>query len=133
MTKKKVSDVVKNVWLEFEPRRKQFIATRGRFDLEQDIMKAWGTKEDIETLTHMYFDGREDMPIDELWNKLDAIRSMHDMHMQRLWDTYLQAFELDGYYDPDKQAPETTEEHKPVPRNKKPKAKAKPKTAKSNR
>jgi hypothetical protein len=105
---------------------KKFIATRNRFDLEQDIMKAWSTAEDIKTLTGMYFDAREVMTPDELWNKLDAIQQMHDMHMKQLWDTYLQAFELDGYYDPTKQDTE------PVPSNKKPKAKAKPKKAKSN-
>ena len=121
---KKVSDTVKNVWVEFEPFAKKYVATRDRFDLEQDIMKAWQTAEDIKTLTTIYFDGRDYMTPDELWSKLDAVQQMHDLHMKQLWDTYLQAFELEGYYDPDKQT-------EPVPHNTKPKPKAKPKKAKA--
>ena len=121
---KKVSDTVKNVWVEFQPHTRQFIATRDRFDMEQDIMQAWSTADNLKNLMQMYFDSRDHMTPDELWGKLDAVQQMHDLHMKRLWDTYLQAFELDGYYDPDKQT-------EPVPRNTKPKPKAKPKKTKA--
>lgn len=82
---------------------KTHIATKTRFDMEEDIMRAWGTADNIKTLTELYMDCREPMSVDELWNKLNAIQEMHDIHMKRLWDTYLQSFQLDGYYDPSKQ------------------------------
>lgn len=102
--------------------QKTHIATKDRFDMEQDILKLWEIGEDMKSLTQMYMDGREPMSTDELWSKLDAIHHIHDLRMNRLWDTYLQVLELDGYYNPNK-ADEAPSE--------KPKAKAKRKTAKS--
>lgn len=98
---------------------KTHVATKTRFDLEQDILKAWGLGEDLQTLTAMYMDGRQVMSIDELWSKLDAIRNIHDLHMQQLWDTFLQVQELDGYYNPDK-----LDNEEPTPKTKRKKAKA---------
>lgn len=103
--------------------QKTHIATKTRFDMEQDILKLWEIGEDMKSLTQMYMDGREPMTTDELWAKLEAIQHIHDLRMNRLWDTYLQVLELDGYYNPTK-TDETPSE--------KPKAKAKRKKAKSS-
>lgn len=98
------------------------IATKTRFDMEEDIMKLWEIGEDMKSLTQMYIDGREHMSTDELWSKLDAIRQIHDLRMNRLWDTYLQVLELDGYYNPNKTDETLSEKPKATTRRKKAKS-----------
>lgn len=55
-----------------------------RFDLEQAIMAAWGTKEDIELLTKQYLDGPE-MSEDDVSNMLIGIAALHDARCQELF------------------------------------------------
>lgn len=100
--------------------QKTHIATKDRFDMEQDILKLWEIGEDMKSLTQMYMDGREPMTTDELWAKLEAIQHIHDLRMNRLWDTYLQVLELDGYYNPDNK----TDSQEPKPKAKRKKAKS---------
>lgn len=60
-----------------------------RFDLEQDILKAWEIVEEIEELIRQHLD-RPGGPYDEdeLAIRLDAIKYMADMRFQRMWDGY---------------------------------------------
>jgi len=60
-----------------------------RFDLEQDILKVWGTEETIDELIRQHYD-RPQGPFsdDELANKLDAIKHLIGLHCQRMWDGY---------------------------------------------
>jgi hypothetical protein len=60
-----------------------------RFELEQDIMKAWGVVEEIEELIRQHLDRPEGgFTEDELANRLDAIKYLTDMRFQRLWDGF---------------------------------------------
>ena len=60
-----------------------------RFELEQDIIKAWGVVEDIEELIRQHLDRPEGaFSEDELANRLDAIKYLTDMRFQRLWDGF---------------------------------------------
>jgi hypothetical protein len=60
-----------------------------RFELEQDLIKAWGVVEEIEELVRQHLD-RPQGPFDEdeLANRLDAIKYMADMRFQRIWDGF---------------------------------------------
>ena len=60
-----------------------------RFELEQDLIKAWGVVEEIEELVRQHLD-RPQGPFDEneLANRLDAIKYMADMRFQCIWDGF---------------------------------------------
>lgn len=77
---------------------KDKIATRTRMNLEDDIMAAWGTKEDLEQFIRLLVD-MPDTALDEndVMNYIDAIKTVHHMRMQALMDTFTQVHHLDGY------------------------------------
>ena len=60
-----------------------------RFELEQDIIKAWEVSEEIGELIRQHLD-RPEGPFseDELANRLQAIQYMAEMRFQRLWDGF---------------------------------------------
>jgi hypothetical protein len=58
-----------------------------RFDLEQDIMKAWAVTEMIEELIRQHLDRPTGaFNEDELANRLQGIQYVTEMNFQRLWD-----------------------------------------------
>ena len=58
-----------------------------RFDLEQDIIKAWGVVELIEELIRQHLDRPEGgFTEDELANRLDGIKYVTELNFQRLLD-----------------------------------------------
>ena len=60
-----------------------------RFDLEQDIIKAWNVVELIEELIRQHLDRPQGaFSEDELANRLQAIQYITEMNFQRLWDGY---------------------------------------------
>lgn len=72
-------------------------------DLEDAIMKAWQTSEDLD----MFFKHHGDHPIpmteDEVSNMIYGIRQLHDMRMHALWTVFKKEFKLDEYCtDPEK-------------------------------
>jgi hypothetical protein len=74
-------------------------------DLESAIMLAWQTSEDIDLLFKHHGDHPVPMTEDEVGNVLLGIKVLHDMRMEKLWDTYKRKFELDQYCtDPEKLA-----------------------------
>lgn len=76
-----------------------------RFDLEQDIMLAWQTGDDIDLLYKHHGDAPRPMTEDQVANALLGIKVLHDMRMEKLMDTYSRVFELDQYCtDPEKLA-----------------------------
>jgi hypothetical protein len=60
-----------------------------RFELEQDIIKLWETNEAIDELIRQHLD-REEGPFsdDEFANRLDGIKYVNEMKIQRLWDGF---------------------------------------------
>ena len=76
-----------------------------RFDLEQAIMLAWQTCDDIDLLFHHHGDAPRPMTEDEVGNALLGIKILHDMRMEKLMDMYNRKFELNEYCtDPEKLA-----------------------------
>jgi hypothetical protein len=76
-----------------------------RYDLEQAIMIAWQTSDDIDLLFKHHGDAPRPMTEDEVGNALLGIKVLHDMRMEKLMDTYSRKFELDQYCtDPQKLA-----------------------------
>lgn len=60
-----------------------------RFDLEQDIMKAWDVTDMIEELIRQHLDRPQGaFDEDELANRLQAIQYVTEMRFQRLWDGF---------------------------------------------
>ena len=65
---------------------KNLKSQRNRFDLEQFILRAWTTVEDIELFLEMYADGKEPMTEDEVANIMIGLSHIHNMRMQQLED-----------------------------------------------
>lgn len=55
-----------------------------QFDLEQDIMTAWTTADDINLLLHSY----DRLSEDQRMNTLIGIHQMHTMRMNKLFETF---------------------------------------------
>jgi hypothetical protein len=73
-----------------------------KIDLEQPIMVAWQTSEDIDLLFRHYGDAPNPMTEDEVMNALLGIKTLHDMRMSHLMEVYCQKMELNQYCtDPD--------------------------------
>ena len=64
---------------------------KDRFDLEDRIMVAWQTSDDLEDILHAHFDSKKGpLSEDELMNALQGLQTSHDIRMQRLWETFEQ-------------------------------------------
>lgn len=72
-----------------------------QFDLEQQIMLTWQTKEDLETFLEAYMDGPKPMTEDQTHNLVYGIACMHDLRCSKAFSLYeklLKAYkeELEG-------------------------------------
>lgn len=56
-----------------------------RFDLEQAILAAWTTKEDLDLFLEQYMDGPRSMTEDEVANYMLGLSAIHDARMQRVF------------------------------------------------
>lgn len=68
-----------------------------RFDLEEKIIQAWSTKDDIALLMRQHLDRAEPMTEDEIANALLGIETLHNMRCQELWDCFTQLFKIDQH------------------------------------
>lgn len=59
-----------------------------RFTLEDAIMQAWGTKEDIGLLMERLLDGPDPLTEDQIANALLGIETLHDMRCQKLFEVF---------------------------------------------
>jgi hypothetical protein len=59
-----------------------------RFDLEQAIMEAWGTREDIKLVTDAKLNTAHVDSEDDLANTLIGIEYLHNLRMQRVFDIF---------------------------------------------
>ncbi len=59
-----------------------------RFDLEQAIMAAWHTSDDIELIASMFCDRPEPMSEDELLNLLIGVAHQHNLRSQKLFEIF---------------------------------------------
>ena len=59
-----------------------------QFDLEQQIMQAWNTKEDLELFLERYMDNPTPMTEDEVHNTVYGIVCMHELRCQKAFKTY---------------------------------------------
>lgn len=66
------------------------MATKNRFDLEQNLMSAWsGTEDDIENILHAHYDSPGNgLTEDELMNSLNGLKQAHNLRMQKLFDVF---------------------------------------------
>lgn len=68
-----------------------------KYDLEQVIMLAWQTSDDLDLLFKHHGDHPVPMTEDEVGNALWGIKILHDMRMEKLMDGYCRKFELNQY------------------------------------
>ena len=65
-----------------------------KIDLESAIMLAWQTSDDLELLFKHYGDHPVPMSEDEVLNALLGIKTLNDMRMEALMDTYCRKMQL---------------------------------------
>lgn len=58
------------------------------FDLEQDILQAWGLKEDINTFLQKYMDSPNPMSEDDVSNYVMALMHMTELRCSKAFDTF---------------------------------------------
>lgn len=76
-----------------------------KIDLESAIMAAWQTSDDLELLFKHHGDYPTPMTEDQVSNALLGIKTLHEMRMEALLDTYYRKMELNQYCtDPEKLA-----------------------------
>ncbi len=61
-----------------------------RFDLEQDIMKAWNIVDDIKLVNEMIMDGRLRLTEDKISNILLGLEEMYSLRFEKLFSTFEQ-------------------------------------------
>ena len=59
-----------------------------QFDLEQQIMAMWGTKEELELFLDAYMDGPAEMDEDEVHNIVYGIACMHNLKSDKAFRTF---------------------------------------------
>ena len=59
-----------------------------QFDLEQQIMAMWGTKEELELFLDYYMDGPKSMTEDEVHNLVYGIACMHNLKSDKAFKTF---------------------------------------------
>lgn len=59
-----------------------------QFDLEQQIMAVWGTKEDLELFLEAYIDGPAPMTEDQVHNIVYGIVCMHELKCDKAFRTF---------------------------------------------
>ena len=59
-----------------------------RFDLEQDIMKAWNVVDDIRLLTESMLDGTTPMTEDQISNILIGMEHIYELRFNKLFSTF---------------------------------------------
>jgi hypothetical protein len=67
------------------------------YDLEDAIMKAWQTSDDLNMFFKHHGDNPKPMTEDEVSNMILGIKNLHDMRMESLFDLYKKHFKLDEY------------------------------------
>ena len=70
---------------------------RNQTKLEDKIMRAWSTSDDLEDFITHYYEGTKRMTEDEVFNVVWGIKELHDIRMQQLMDLYCRTFQLDEY------------------------------------
>ena len=70
---------------------------KDRFDLENDIMNVWATKDHLDKVIWRMIDHPEHMSEDQVWNHLEAVKQNIDLHCEALMDTFCQVFQLNEY------------------------------------
>jgi hypothetical protein len=59
-----------------------------QFDLEQEILRIWGLKEDIDLLMEKHMDSPTPMTEDEISNALMALSQITDLRCSKAFDTF---------------------------------------------
>jgi hypothetical protein len=59
-----------------------------RFDMEQEILRVWGLKEDLELFHEKFLDGSKPMTEDEVSNTIAGLITMTDLRCEKCFSTF---------------------------------------------
>lgn len=66
----------------------RFVFYKYPVDLEDDLMSAWNTSNDLKLFLERFYNGPKTMTVDEVYNIVSGIQEMHELRSQRAWDTF---------------------------------------------
>ena len=79
---------------------------KDRFDLEEEIMNIWQTKDDLVAITERHYDDPDGpMTDDELSNVLIGLSELHETRMKKLWRVFETMTREQCFADNDKISP----------------------------
>lgn len=68
---------------------RKFYLYKTPWDLEQEIMAAWSTKDDMDRFLELYVDSDSiKWTDDKVWNHIEAIMNVHELRCQKMYDTF---------------------------------------------
>jgi len=71
---------------------------KDRFDLEEEIMNIWQTKDDLVAITERHYDDPDGpMTDDELSNVLIGLSELHETRCRRLWTVFDNMVQENGF------------------------------------
>lgn len=70
---------------------------KDRFDLEEAIMDAWHTKEDLDLFLKGFMDHPMPMSEDDVANAILGLMTLHDLRCKQLYEVYKQVFKIDNW------------------------------------
>ena len=71
-----------------------------RFNLEEEIMNAWQTKDDLDAIIErIYDDPKGPMTEDEIGNVLIGLSELHETRMWKLWKVFETIVHAKGFKD----------------------------------
>lgn len=65
--------------------------------IEDKIMRAWSTSDDLEDFIMQFYEGTKTMTNDDVFNIIWGLKELHDIRCQQLFEVYKQVFQLDEY------------------------------------
>jgi hypothetical protein len=73
-----------------------------RFDLEEAILQAWQTEQDLALLLEHHLDCADPaMSEDDIANAILGIKEIHAMRMCKLWAVFTKSIKKEGFFNED--------------------------------
>lgn len=66
-------------------------------EIEDGILAVWGVKDIVDTVIWRYIDHPKPMTEDQMWNHLESISVLLELHCEKLMDTYCKVYGLNEY------------------------------------
>lgn len=81
-----------------QPIKEHIMDKPDRFTLEDDIIHQGDISDQLNLLLEDIIEESETVDVDDICNTLQGIINIHELRTKKLWDHFIQVFELDEYH-----------------------------------